>query len=216
MPELDAGILVDQTGLEVRHKEDVGNGQNAEEDTKDNANGGTDTKLLQGRCSGRFNDNKQSQDSGCGGDVEGNETHGPLERILALKHGVLDGCEYNCGEGCGDHRSDCPRCSNLRHRARLPPPGDCGLRRKADTDKSTHDGLGGRHRETEPSCKHKPASTSDFGAAHDEHEHARSVIVAVDRDDSVLDGVGDTVSEGYCTDEFRYEGQETNLRPSKC
>ena len=168
MPDADARVLLDELTLEEGDEEDVGEGEDTEEDA-DNQSSET-ARAQTFEAVGRFDSQEDGDDQGRAGYVDGDEAEGPLEAVAALKDAVLEGGEDDGREASSDTRGDTPRRGNLAHTALLPAPGDASLAGEADTDQSTDDCLRRRDREAEGGGNEEPDSVASLCAAHRQHQ----------------------------------------------
>lgn len=127
MPDADSRVLADELRLEERNEEDVAEGHDAEEDCE-NAASDLTGDIGEIRSVGNFDGNEEGEDTSGQAQIEGNESHGPLEAVLALQDAVFD-----CGEdeGCKASRNgwgNTPGRGDLGDTTARPFPGDLSPR----------------------------------------------------------------------------------------
>lgn len=209
--DADAGVLLDEAAVEVGEEEDDADEEAAEEDAQDDADGFAGAEFLEGGGGGGFDADEEGEDGAGRGEVDGDETHGPLEGILALEDAVLQDAEDEGREAGCNGRGNPPGCGDLGDTALGPFPVNGCLSGEADTDQSTDNRLSGRDRPAHPGCQHQPGSIAHFGAAHCQHQRAGLVLKPVDADDAGLDGIGHAGSEGNRPNELGTHGQDADL-----
>ena len=211
MVELDASVFLDETAVEVRHEESVGDQEHTAKDTQDNPGSFPGTEFLEIRGVGGLDDHEKSQDGRGEGEVEGDQAHRPSEGILAFQNGIFDRQEEEGRKAGCDARGNTPGGSDLRHTAGVPAPRDTGLGRETNPDQGPDDGLGGGHGEPGTCRNHQPGCTAGLGTGHCEDQDAGFVCETVDVDDIVLDGARDTSSQGDGADELCAHRDEPDL-----
>jgi hypothetical protein len=103
-----ASVLLDQTTMEIRPKEDVGKSENSSKNTQDNAGGFASTKFLKRWRSRRFHNNEESKDGCRESKVEWNETQSPGQGVFAFQHGEFDSCKDDGRDSGRDKGCDSP------------------------------------------------------------------------------------------------------------
>lgn len=211
--EADAGVPLDEAAVEVRCEEDVADGHTTEEAAENDTNSLARTELFDIRGGGGFDGDEESEDATGQGNVKGDQAQRPLERVTTLEDEVLEGAEDDGRETTANARGDTPGGGGLRDTSLGPLPGDIGLGSEANTDQCTDDGLGRGDRPSEEGSRGQPSSRANLGAAHGQHEGTGvgGTCETVRGDDTRLDGVGDSTTQGHGTDELGDGGQDTRV-----
>lgn len=98
MPDSEASILVDELALEEGHEEDVCNGQDSEEDSKNDSACPSRTKTLDiGPRS--LDGDEEGEDRGGESKIEGDKAHSPFEAVLPLEHRIFHCSKDEGGKG---------------------------------------------------------------------------------------------------------------------
>jgi hypothetical protein len=79
MIPLEPGVVLDDSAMEIGKEEDVGDEESTKEASQDDTDGLPGAKLLKRRCCGSLDHQEQCKDRRSEGEVDGDETHGPLE-----------------------------------------------------------------------------------------------------------------------------------------
>lgn len=208
VPEAEAGVLLDELGVEVGDEEEGSDDKDTAKDTEDDATGLASTHLLNGGDAvTTVHDEEEGEDTSSEGIVEGNNTEGSLEGVLAGVDKDADAQHDDCAKTSGNERGDTPRGGNLADTVALPSPLDLELEGDADTDHGADEGLGGGDGETSAGTDGQPDGGASLGDDHGKDEGTGGLLEGVEGKDTLADGLGDLFAKGDGTDELGNDGE---------
>ena len=211
MPELDPAVFLDQTAMEVWDKEDVGDSQTTEEDSKHDTCCLAGTKFLERWRIRGLDDEEQGEDGAGESKVDRDGAHRFLEWIFALQDAELECCEQQSGEGGGEDGCNSPGCCDLGDAASGPPPFDRRRGCEANTDQCADNSLRCGDWETGACSDDQPRRASSLSAAHCKNEDPWGRLEAIDGNDAILDGSSDSIAQSDRAHELCDHRQEADL-----
>lgn len=113
MVEFDTRIALDEATVKIWSDEDVGQYEDTEENTKDDADGLAGAKLFQRWRVGSLDDHEQGKDGAGEGEVEGDCQHPEFEGVAAFQDTEFDGGKDDGREASGQEGSNNPTCGDL-------------------------------------------------------------------------------------------------------
>jgi hypothetical protein len=211
VPGSQGVVLLDELSVEEGLEEDSVEQGGDGSDTDDGADGGTGGQLVELEVGGSLPHNQHGEHAKGDADVDVAHPQGISQGVLSLQNNVLGNEVDEGSKASGNGGGNEPRGDNLGESLPAPVDSSASVGGDGGSDDGADDGVCGGNGDTEPGSDGEPNRGADKSAHHEQHEAGGGLSEGVNVNDLVSNGIGDSGTGQYGTEELADGGENHGL-----